>query len=79
VYVVFLPYKILRSASSLPKPSPLLLAWLACTLHLEPLCVITGEPEQQEESFVADVAFTVATLAFFVVAILYLRGCERLQ
>jgi hypothetical protein len=55
------------------------LAWLACTLHLEPLCVITGEPEQQEESFVADVAFTVATLAFFVVAILYLRGCERLK
>jgi hypothetical protein len=33
----------------------------------------------REEDFVADVAFTVATLAFFVVAILYLRGCERLK
>jgi hypothetical protein len=37
------------------------------------------EPQQQEDSFVADVAFTVATLAFFAVAILYLRGCERLK
>jgi hypothetical protein len=41
--------------------------------------LIGSEPQQQEESFVADVAFTVATLAFFVVAILYLRGCERLK
>jgi hypothetical protein len=38
-----------------------------------------GEPDSQKETFVADVAFTVATLAFFVVAIWYLRGCERLK
>jgi len=38
-----------------------------------------GEPDAQKETFVADMAFTVATLAFFVVAIWYLRGCERLK
>jgi hypothetical protein len=38
-----------------------------------------GVLDNQKETFVADVAFTVATLAFFVVAIWYLRGCERLK
>jgi hypothetical protein len=27
----------------------------------------------------ADLVFVLATLAFFAVAILYLRGCERLR
>jgi hypothetical protein len=28
---------------------------------------------------VADLAFTVVTVAFFAVAVLYIRGCERLR
>jgi hypothetical protein len=31
------------------------------------------------ESFVRDLVFTLMTLGFFLVAIGYLRGCERLK
>jgi hypothetical protein len=33
----------------------------------------------RKEKRLADVLFTVATLAFFAAAILYIRGCERLR
>jgi hypothetical protein len=32
-----------------------------------------------KESLVADVVFTLVTAMFFAIAILYLRGCERLK
>jgi hypothetical protein len=33
----------------------------------------------RKEKRLADVVFTVVTVAFFAVAIFYLRGCERLR
>jgi hypothetical protein len=33
----------------------------------------------RKERLLADVVFTLITVAFFVIAILYLRGCERLR
>jgi hypothetical protein len=35
--------------------------------------------ETKKESRVTDLVFTLATIGFFVVAIGYLRGCERLK
>lgn len=34
---------------------------------------------REEEDLLVDVVFTLVTVAFFAIAILYLRGCERLK
>jgi hypothetical protein len=42
----------------------------------------SGEPvltETKKESRVRDLVFTLVTIGFFLVAIGYLRGCERLK
>jgi hypothetical protein len=39
----------------------------------------TGTSSLRRSISLADIAFIVATVMFFVVAIFYLRGCERLK
>jgi hypothetical protein len=36
-------------------------------------------PRPEKESGVRDLVFTLVTIGFFLVAIGYLRGCERLK
>jgi hypothetical protein len=38
-----------------------------------------GHRETEKESRVTDFVFTLVTIVFFLVAIGYLRGCERLK
>jgi hypothetical protein len=38
-----------------------------------------GTKSLRRSTSLADIAFIVATVMFFVVAIFYLRGCERLK
>ena len=76
-------HKILRFVSPLSKTrgSKLL---CHCNLHaprfhLESGNVVRGRGKQRKETRVTDLIFTLVTIGFFVIAIGYLRGCERLK
>jgi hypothetical protein len=40
---------------------------------------LPGQIARYEETLVQDVIFVAATIFFFAIAILYIRGCERLK
>jgi hypothetical protein len=71
---------LLRPAGRFPIEAPAGLTYPATrTAHHSDITDGAPHGRRDKECCVRDLIFTLATIGFFLVAIAYLRGCERLK